>query len=183
MTCSALSDIAAALKQMEFSRCLGPWSSDNHGKVSWCRRRVFSCDLLAYPDFIRQTHFAWHSKQVKSKAKNYFSGTVTEPSMSSGSPALIWWVHPTIGRLYSNAALAPSTWHLSPRTLPCSRRGRESSRRNNETRFILLLCIGGFSNNYFEQKELTSLCSKNETQAAEIRKQFRLCQPWAVCGS
>lgn len=160
MTCSAQSDITAALKQMELSRCLGPWSSDNHRKVSWYRRRVFLCDLLAYPDFIRQTHFTWHSKQVKSKAKNYFSGTVTESSMSSGSPALIWWVHPTIGRLYSNAALRPSTWHLSPRTLACSHRGRESSRRNNETRFILLLCIGGFLNNYFEQKERTSLCSK-----------------------
>lgn len=118
------------------------------------------CDLLAYPDFIRQTHFTWHSKQVKSKAKNYFSGAVTQPSMSSGSPALIWWVHPTIGRLYSNSALGPSAWHLLPRTLTCSRHGRESSRRNNETRFILLLCIAGFSNNYFEQKERTSLCSK-----------------------
>lgn len=160
MTCSALSDITTALKQMEFSRCLRPWSSDNHGKVSWCRRRVFLCDLLAYPDFIRRTHFTWHSKQVKSKAKNYFSGMVTQPSMSSGSPALIWWVHPTIGRLYPNAALGLSAWHLSPRTLTCSRRGRESSRRNNETGFILLPCIGGFSNNYSEQKEGTLLCSK-----------------------
>lgn len=130
-------------------------------------------------------------KLVKSKAKNYFQ--VQWPGHSCLQVVELWfdefsqqrrgepfWKTPSVPAVVTFITLYPHVF-VPLRISPVEIMKPDLSSRRVSAGFTIITVEQKNQRRFVQQKE--EIRKKEWNSAAEIRKQFKPCQPWAVCGS